>query len=221
MSVAFGTPVEASPAIVFSSRFLMPVLPIESRTDAGHTDAVDLHRPDPEAYGRVTNPYRYRVVAEEAKALISRLAEAYDVVRSVSAAEVDFPECKGSGRDTIRLVPSQGVPLTFALTDLPGVFVGFGSWGQETFPDCGCDACDEQPAEVVRRMTELVETAIGGGYEEELTKRVLRRSFVGQWGRSARETRLKRGEWQHHGQLGTHRWPQWPRRESLQRPLGP
>jgi Family of unknown function (DUF6226) len=50
-----------------------------------------------------------------------------------------------------------------ALTDFPGVDVRFGAWISAAFPRCGCDACDEQPAEVAVELREFVDALIGGG----------------------------------------------------------
>lgn len=173
---------------------------------------MDLHRPEPEAYGRVTNPYRYRAVVDAAQSLLRRLVETYDVVQSPGDTTTEFPEYRGPSLDTIRLVPRQGVPLIFALSPFPGVLVRFGDLGQEAFPGCGCDACDEQPDQEIQRMTQLVEAAVDGGYEEELTRRTLFVSFVGPWGNQHSERRLRRGQWRQYGNRGLRRWPEWPHR---------
>ncbi len=173
---------------------------------------MDFRLPDPDSYGRVTNPDRYRVVVDSAKSLIDKLLETYHVARSVGNSQIDFPEWGTSSGETLRLIPGRGTPLTIAFTAFPGVLVRFGSWGRESFPDCGCDACDEKPADVIQQMTTLIETAVAGGYQEELTRKSLRCSFVGPWGSSIRDTRLRRGEWRRHGKRGSRLWPQWPRR---------
>ena len=171
-----------------------------------------IDRPDEDACGRVTNPERYQVVVEAAADLISKLVEAFDVAETSGSSVVDFPNWRDAPPKTIRLVPSQGSPLAFLITDFPGVGVRFGEWGREAFPTCGCDACDEQPSDVIRKMSDLVEAAVDGRYEEELTKRKLRNSFTGRWGRQSSEGRLERGEWRGYGQPGVHKWPPWPRR---------
>ncbi|MCP4305974.1 MAG: hypothetical protein GY926_05300 [bacterium] len=173
---------------------------------------MEFDQPDEDAYGRVTNPERYQVVAEAATALVGSLVDAFDVVQSSGDSAVDFPNWRDAPPKTIRLVPNAGAPLAFAITDFPVVGVRFGEWGKETFPSCGCDACDEQPSDVMRRMNDLVEAAVDGRYEEELTKRMFRISFTGSWGRQSSERRLKRREWRDYGQPGLHKWPRWPRR---------
>lgn len=165
--------------------------------------------PDADAYGRVTNPERFQAVVDAAKTLIGELVDRFDVEKTYGTAEEDFPHWRGSAVETIRLTPSAGAPLAFMITDLPGVVVRFGGWAWEAFPACGCDACDERPAEVIRRMRDLVEAVVEGRFEQELTKRRARSTFSGSWGRSSRETRLRWGEWRTYGRLGTHRWPPW------------
>lgn len=169
-------------------------------------------RPDEDAYGRITNPERFQVVADAATALIGDLVESHDVKASAGSSAVDFPSWRDGPDETIRLVPAVGAPLSLLLTDFPGVLVRFGEWGREAFPACGCDACDEQPAEVIARMHRLIEATVVGRYEEELTKRMLLYSFTGAWGVESSEGRLERGEWRRHGEPGAHKWPPWPRR---------
>ena len=171
---------------------------------------MDIERPDDDAYGRVTNPERYRPVADAAAALIDELAAGYDVARSTGSSGDDFPDWLGSPSSTTRLVPGHGAPLVFMITDFPGAVVRFGEWTVEAFPGCGCDACDERPEDEVERMYGLVEAAVAGHYEEELTRRELRHSTTG----GSSRTRLGRGEWRRHGRPGRHRWPPWPRREA-------
>ncbi len=61
------------------------------------------------------------------------------------------------------LCPSAGgACLQIGLTDFPGVDVRFGAWIFSRFPRCGCDACDEQPAQVARDMRQFVAALIGG-----------------------------------------------------------
>jgi hypothetical protein len=170
--------------------------------------------PDEDAYGRVTNPERFQAVVDAATAVARELVDTFDVEATAGSAAVDFPNWPDGSAETIRLVPAVGTPLAILITVLPGVLVRFGTWGREAFPGCGCDACDEQPPEVIERMRRLVGAAVEGRYEEALTKRTLSYSFTGTWGGSASRKRLERGEWKHHGEPGAHSWPPWPRREN-------
>jgi hypothetical protein len=174
--------------------------------------AVEIDRPDEDAYGRVTRPERYQVVANAATVLINTLVEVFDVEATSGSSAVDFPDWQEAPIETVRLVPPAGAPLAFLITDFPGVLVRFGEWGREAFPGCGCDACDEQPTAVIERMSRLVEAAVEGRYEEEMTKRKLRYSFAGAWGGESHDGRTEPGERRRHGPPGAHKWPPWPKR---------
>jgi hypothetical protein len=175
-------------------------------------DAMTTDPPDDEAYGRVSNPERFQEVADAATALISELVDTFDVETAAGSSAVDFPNWPDGSAATIRLLPAVGTPLAILVTDFPGVLIRFGAWGREAFPGCGCDACDEQPPDVIERLHRLIEAAVEGKYKEALTKRTLSYSFSGTWGGESSEGRLKRGEWRRLGELGPHSWPPWPRR---------
>ena len=164
--------------------------------------------PDENAYGRITHPESFGVVVDAAFALVDALGETFALERA--AGGLDGLTVRGDMvAEVIRLCPAAGVPLTVVVTTFPGVILRFGEWGEEAFPGCGCDACDEQPAELIDRMTDLVAIAAAGGYEEELTKRKLRHTFRG---KTSSESHLGRNEWRRLGKPGLHRWPAWPYR---------
>ncbi len=58
--------------------------------------------------------------------------------------------------------------LRFDITSFPGVYltVGDGVTPRFAFPVCGCDACDEDVADLQRMLTELVEAVVGGTFTE-------------------------------------------------------
>jgi hypothetical protein len=90
--------------------------------------------------------------------------------------------------------------------------IRFGAWGQEAFPLCGCDACNEEPVEEIERMDRLVEATIAGGYRERMTRRWLWCSFTGPWGSQEKRSRLGRRERRRLGSRGVHDWPPWTQR---------
>ena len=152
--------------------------------------SVDFKTPDDDAYSRITNPERYQPVVDAARALIDQLDAVYDVSRTENA-------------DSIDLIPSVGVPLTFEFTDFPGVIVTVAGNGRlQAFPDCGCDACGDAPPEVIQELDRLVDAAVSGGYREELTKRSLRTWYSGPWGSRSQGQALRRGKWRDLGDLG-------------------
>lgn len=181
------------------------------RSEGEQSGAVQFDQSEAEAHGRITNPERFEVVVGAARQLFDGLVDEFDVQKTAGTAAEDFPDWYDTAVETVRLTPSTGAPLVFMSTEFPGVLVRFGEWVREAFPSCGCDACDEQPAEVGKRMNDLVEAVVEGRFNEELTKHRLRYSFSGSWGRSDGERRLTRGQWRSYGRPGTHAWPPWPK----------
>ena len=127
--------------------------------------------PPDEAYSRVTNPERFLPLHRAALELIDRLRTDFDV----EMTEGRYLSVSGINKDrlarpSIRLSPSDSrcAPITVAFTDFPGVKVRFGKWKEEPFPDCGCDACDEDADEEIESMTEIFEPVIGGGFIEAI-----------------------------------------------------
>jgi len=149
--------------------------------------------PPDEAYGRVTNPERFQPLHRAALELIARLATDYEVDRA-DGTDLD-PEAARlwPGSRSTRLIPADGAPLTFTFTPFPGISLRFGYHGRDTFPPCGCDACNEDPTEEARRMTEVASDVVAGGLSETRRRRVFRsdtyesrliRRDGGVWGRS-------------------------------------
>lgn len=173
---------------------------------------MDLHPPDEDAYGRVTNPGRYQFVVDATRTMIDDLVATYEVEATAGIPSVDFPDFRGSATDVVRLHPSGGADLAFMFTDFPGVVVRAGESFARAFPACGCDACDESPTDVIDGLEELVGAVVEGRYVEELTRRAVSYTFAGVWGSSSSEKRLERGDWKQHGPLGRRQWSPWTKR---------
>jgi hypothetical protein len=95
--------------------------------------------PPPEAYGRVTNPERFRPLHRYAVALLDRLRTDYAV--DVTAAFV-FPygmQPFTPARPPVTLTPKDpgAAPVAVAFTTFPSVVVRCGRWLVESFPACG------------------------------------------------------------------------------------
>ncbi len=117
--------------------------------------------------GRVTNPERFAVLHEEVDRLVDELVAEYDVVRTDGVGLDPRVSPDWSGDPAARLEPvGGGSPLVITRTGFPGVMVGFGHHGHEVFPRCGCDGCDEDPAEERRRLAEVVAEVVAGGRSE-------------------------------------------------------
>lgn len=128
--------------------------------------------PDDDAFGRVTNAERYRALHEAARLLIDQLTTDYVAERTDGAALLSSYASAWPDADATTLTPATGAPLTFGFTPFPGLVVRFGFCGEASFPSCGCDGCDEDPADEARRMAELVGVVVAGGLSESRLARM-------------------------------------------------
>ena len=166
--------------------------------------------PPDAAYGRVTNPGRYEVLHAVARDLVGWLERTYEVqVRE----DTDTRELLGITAPVRiwNLEPSaaDAAGLTIVLSDFPGVVVRIGRGHVEAFPSCGCDACDENPAELVDELRQLVEWLVDGQIREYLDKSWL--GFEAGPSRSRRQ-RLSRQERERYGRDFDQQWQPWSRR---------
>lgn len=174
--------------------------------------------PPDEAYGRVTNPGRYRALHDAALAEAARLAATYEVVRTdgICPREGEFL----SDAPTIVLAPEGGgAPITITLTSFPGVELRAGHAYELSLPYCGCDACDEPPDELIEHLQETLGDIVSGGLTETRRRRRFRADE-----RSIRLDHHDRSGWSERTgtigatkagddlPLGTTRWPPWKRR---------
>ena len=149
----------------------------------GYAPLSDAGEPPDDAYSRVTNPERFRPLHGAALRLIEQLEVEYDVeveegydlpLPRVSKCELELPP--------VRLTPNDRAcaPITIAFTGFPGIVVKLGKWKEEPFPNCGCDACDEDAGEEVEGMTAIFESVTGGGFLEAIRiPRILGDGWVG------------------------------------------
>ena len=172
----------------------------------------------PEEYSRVTDPGRYFVLHETAERLLDSLLAQYIVERRESK------EAIGPASEpvrVVRLIPRTpaAAPLAIAFTDFPGVVLRLGRWYSEYLPGCGCDACDEQPDDLIAEMHTQVNALVEGGLWERV-----RRGVTSSWSETrligpdfssarsepleAREARAARRD----GFAAPVQWAPWPRR---------
>jgi hypothetical protein len=172
--------------------------------------------PPEEAYGRVTNPERYRVLHTVARQMLDDLVSSFRVERHDSLT-ADPSGCAVQAPAT-RLVPisSDAGALTVVFTGFPGLLVHLGQWRQLALPACGCDACDEDPEELAENLHDEVSALVGGRYEERLTHGHQRTvSFgwtTGAGRRSSGGRRLSRSEVESFGPARDIGWAPWPSR---------
>ena len=174
--------------------------------------------PLPEEYGRVTNPEKYRILIPAARDLLDYLEEEFDVRRD-EGSDLDEELAGTKFRPTIvRLTPvNEGAgPLGVALFDddegFPGLAARFGAWHIEHFPTCGCDACNEQLADLIvdlkRKARALVEARFREGVPLGLQK-YLTYEFIGpSWGGSG-SRRIGRNYPRHLRRGDSRQWKPW------------
>jgi uncharacterized protein DUF6226 len=167
----------------------------------------------PEEYARVTNPGRFAVLHSAAATLLDELAEQYTVERRETREPLP----------TVRLIPRTpaAAPLSVTFTEFPSVILRFGRWYEESLPGCGCDACDEQPDDLVADLRTQVSALVEGGLWERV-----RRSMTGSWAEArligpdlnaARSTLLDPPDARaarREGFAAAVQWAPWPRRST-------
>jgi Family of unknown function (DUF6226) len=170
-------------------------------------------------YSRVTDAERFAVLHDAADDLLDELAAQYLVERR------DYKEpLAGADGPLVRiswLVPRTpgAASLGVAFTDFPGVILRLGRWYQQVLPECGCDACDEDPLALVAGLRAHSCAMVEGGLWERV-----RRRPTGSWSQArlvgpgfrtsqqalleARDARAARRE----GFAAAVQWAPWPRR---------
>ena len=172
----------------------------------------------PEDYSRVTDPGRFAVLHEVAEQLLDDLTAQFMVERRESKEPIGSQLYR-----TVRLVPRTpaAAPLAVSFTDFPSVILRFGRWYEESLPGCGCDACDEQPDDLIADFRTQVSALVEGGLWERV-----RRGVGGSWSevrligldiQRGRETPLDAAAARaarREGFAAAVQWGPWPRRSS-------
>lgn len=176
---------------------------------------------DPAAYGRVTDPERFRPLHDAALALIDELSTTYDL--TVTRRRDEEGTAVGVGgpvrERVVHLQPTDptAAPLTFTLSAFPGVGLAYGRWSDASFPSCGCDACDEDPTEAVAGLTATVRAVVAGSLRESLARRGLHPwqyvVLTGDGWREESGQAISRQRFRELGGRGTHSYAPWPRRD--------
>lgn len=141
--------------------------------------------PPDDAYSRVTDPERFRVLQPFVLALLDDLDAEFDVRREPAGAISGGAAEQVHWSDPVRLIPSdpQAAALTVAFTSFPGVLVRFGEATDLVLPFCGCDACDDLVQHLVEDLRFHVEALVTGGFAEwHDSKGAGHRFAVGAWG---------------------------------------
>lgn len=163
------------------------------------------HRRDPEwevpgeAYSRVTDPDKWRLIGARFEAWIAALVRLGGAEREVVDAPVWAEELNRSYTTVERVVPRAAGAVSFTVgrleVDAPGVVLAMGDplVVIEHFPDCGCDACDSGSDAEIEVIDDHV-TAVAAGTYRRLTRGddVVWTLGGGRSGASFRPRRLRR-----------------------------
>ena len=186
--------------------------------------------PPPEAYSRVTNAERFRPLHPAMLEIIRRLENDFEVERTEAyGLDEELERRLDLDRPDVRLTPRDpdAAPIVVAFSTFPSLYVRFGRWYKEPFPDCGCDACDESAEGEIDRLTEMVDDITSGRFREAIRRPLI--SLMGSGWREHRfwspDGRFSRGESRIDGlrareMSGGRRrldldWKPWPRRKTI------
>lgn len=157
--------------------------------------------PPDEAYSRVTDPPKWRIVGARADAWLAALVGLglADVEREASVRWVDPPGTTISRTDRVVPRASGALPLILARSriesvDDAGVTLGAGDPAVtvEWIPDCGCDACDSGSQDALDELDEYLVSVVSGAFRR-LTRRNRTITVIAD-GRKAASGRFRRGE---------------------------
>lgn len=127
--------------------------------------------PPAEAYSRTSHLERFAPLHTVADALITHLAETYDVAIDDRAdVASDLMHSRDDVVRAIRLTPADAAAasLTFVFTSFPSVILHAGLMHDFLFPVCGCDACDEDVESLAEELEWHVRAIVDGGYREQV-----------------------------------------------------
>lgn len=154
----------------------------------GYAESQNAESPEDPAYGRVTNPERFRPLHAAMLEIVERLENDFDVERSEGyGLDAELQRGLEPARPHMRLNPGNpdAAPIAVVFSTFPGLNVRFGRWFTEPFPSCGCDACDESAEGEIERLNEMVDDVVAGRFRE-----AIRRPLISFRGTGWRETKL-------------------------------
>jgi len=116
---------------------------------------------------------RFRVLQDAAQALLDDLAGRFSVERRETTESLG-PEPDAPVVRIVRLIPSSPAagPLAVAFTDPDGIVLRLGRWYEHRLPACGCDDCDEEPADLLGDLRSQVSAHVEGGLWERVRRGV-------------------------------------------------
>lgn len=131
--------------------------------------------PPEDSYSVVSHPERFAPLHTVATALIDHLTSSYDVTLEegdhVAVGLLHPPTAEETVR-AVRLTPrgEASAPLVMVLTDFPGVRLYAGVLFSESYPSCGCNACDERWEPLADELEWETFAIVDGGFAEEVSE---------------------------------------------------
>ena len=167
--------------------------------------------PPPEAYSRVTNPERFRVLHATMTDTLAYLKEAFDVQQEEGyGLDEEMERGLELDRPSVRLTPTdpEAAPLMVAFSTFPGLSLRFGRWWNELLPACGCDACADTGDELAQELNWLIENVVAGRFRESHDGW----KVWGEDGSSRGRGKCSNSDLSEHGSMNWKPWPKHPDR---------
>ena len=111
---------------------------VEQAGHDGEWELIPPAQPSPEAYGRVSNPERYRILHRWGRELLDRLSAEFDVNRADVTGQEPSPLRSDVAAPAVRLTPRAAGAglLAVVFTGFPGLVVRCGRWHKVALPAC-------------------------------------------------------------------------------------
>lgn len=121
--------------------------------------------------------------------------------------------------EMVRFTPNHpdAAPLTVAFTSFPGVAVHAGEWRIGAYPHCGCDACDEVPADVVDELRKDINALTAGAVHERWDGTRLHSDVRHSDGSTSRGWTLIERDSDRYGPPREYAWQPWPSAQAVRR----
>ena len=171
----------------------------------------------------MTRAARYGVLQDAADIVLEELTARYTLERR-ETKELLTAGSDGPFARVVRLIPHApaAAPMSVVFTDFPSVVLRLGRFYEQSLPGCGCDMCDEDPAELVDELHLTAAAAVEGGLWERVHRRLTgswsEARLIGPAFTTTQRTRLDPGAARaarRDGFAAAVQWAPWPRRPEV------